>query len=138
MPLAAVEGSHSLKFFRSTSCLSRPATSPCNLSSCLRTDRTYCAFASLEAAGFGLVLESPTTETGPFAPERFFVGPDFFWFLRLGRRCGILGCGQRRRGTAVLRLRDSGEGREKRQDYCERGRTGHAASSLFTSRTLSS
>src|ERR1700686_1874274 len=81
MPLADVEGSPSLKFFRSTSCLSRPATSPCNLSSRLRTDATYCAFAGLEAAGFGLVLESPTTETGPFAPERFSLVQTFFGFF---------------------------------------------------------
>ena len=46
--LADVDGSPSLKFFRSRSCLSISAISPCSLSSCLRTDATYCAFAGLE------------------------------------------------------------------------------------------
>src|SRR5258708_13002140 len=85
MPLADVEGSPSLKFFTSRSCLSTPATSPCSLSSCLRTDATYCAFAGLEDAGFGLFLGSPTTATAPFAPERFsLVKPFFVFFVSAG------------------------------------------------------
>lgn len=81
MPLADVEGSPALKFFRSASCLSMPAISPCSLSSCLRTDATYCAFAGLEDAGLGLFLGSPTTETAPFAPERFSLVQTFFGFF---------------------------------------------------------
>src|SRR6266446_1022512 len=81
MPLADVEGSPSLKFFKSTSCLSMPAISPCSLSSCLRTDPRYCAFAGLEDDGFGLLLGSPTTETAPFAPDRFSLVQTFFGFL---------------------------------------------------------
>src|SRR6266566_2507775 len=81
MPLADVEGLPSLKFFRSTSCLSMPAISPCSLSSCLRTDARYCAFAGLEDDGFGLFLGSPTTKTALFAPERFSLVQTFFGFF---------------------------------------------------------
>src|SRR6266849_3747384 len=81
MPLADVEGSPALKFFRSTSCLSMSASWPCSFSSWLRTDATYCAFTGLEDAGFGLFFGSPTTETAPFAPERFSLVQTFFGFF---------------------------------------------------------
>src|SRR5437879_249380 len=116
MPLADVEGLPSLKFFRSTSCLSMPAISPCSLSSCLRTDARYCG---LGGCRFRLVLGVADNEDGAIRGGEVFVGPDFFWFLRLGRRGGVLRWGWRRRGAALLRLRGSGEGREKRQDHCE-------------------
>src|SRR6266849_9330849 len=81
MPLADVDGSPSLKFFRSTSCLSMSATCPCSLSSCLRTDATYCASTGLEDVGFGLFFGSPTTETAPFEPERSSLVQTFFGFF---------------------------------------------------------
>src|SRR5260370_33088669 len=81
MPPAEAEGSPALKFFRSTSCLSRSATCPCSFSSCLRTDATYCAFTGLEVAGVGLFFGSPTTEAAPFAPERFSLVQIFFGFF---------------------------------------------------------
>src|SRR5713226_1235797 len=77
MPLADVDGSPSLNFFRSISCLSISAICPCSLSSCLRTEATYCAFGDLEDAGRGLLLGSPTTETVPVALERFSLVQTF-------------------------------------------------------------
>src|SRR5437899_5423308 len=71
MPLVDVEGLPSLKFFRSTSCLSMSAICACSLSSCLRTEATYCASTGWESSGLGLFFASPTTETVPLAPEMF-------------------------------------------------------------------
>src|SRR5258708_6502786 len=96
MPLADVEGSPALKFFRSTSCLLMSASWPCSFSSCLRTDATYCAFTGLEDGGFGLLFGSPTTETAPFAPERFSLVQTFFSFFvsaGVAESCDWLGDG---------------------------------------------
>ena len=68
---------------------------------------------------FRLFLGVADNEDGAIRAGEVFVGPDFFWFLRLGRRNGVLRGGQRRRGAALLRLRGSEGGREKRQDHCE-------------------
>src|SRR6267154_2561170 len=114
MPLADVEGSSSRKFFRSTSCLSMSAISPCSLSSFLNLCEVL-RVSGLGGCWFRLALGVADNGDGAIRAGEVFVGPDFFWFLRLGRRCEILGCGRRSRGTAVLRLRGSGEGREKPQ-----------------------
>src|SRR6266403_271469 len=81
MPLVDVEGLPSLKFFRSTSCLSMSAICACSLSSCLRTAATYCASTGFESAGFGLFFWSPTTEIAPLAPEMFSLVQTFFGFF---------------------------------------------------------
>src|SRR6266403_1314647 len=81
MPLVDVEGLPSLKFFRSTSCLSMSAICACSLSSCLRTEATYCASTGWESSGLGLFFASPTTETVPLAPEMFSLVQTFFGFF---------------------------------------------------------
>src|SRR5271169_4248027 len=100
MPLAVVEGSPELKFFRSTSCLSISEISPFHLSSCLRTEAMYEESAGLEDAGFALLLVSPTTETPPFALGiSSFVQTFFGFFVSAG---GVESCADAGGGEAEL------------------------------------
>src|SRR5713226_10017195 len=100
MPLADVDGSPSLNFFRSISCLSISAICPCSLSSCLRTEDTYCAFAGFEDAGFVWFFGSPPTETVPVALERFSLVQTFLGlFASAG---GAASCDDRCGGGALL------------------------------------
>src|SRR5260370_39815880 len=84
MQRAYVEGSPSLNFFRSTSCLSTSPICSCSLSSCLRTDAAYCVFVGLEDIGFGLLFGSPTAETAPFEWETSSLVQTFFGFFASG------------------------------------------------------
>src|SRR6266403_2210791 len=118
MPLADVEGLPSLKFFRSTGCLSMPAIS-LQLVELLANRCELLRVCGLGGCRFRLVLGVAGNENRAIRAGEVFVDPDFFWFLRLGRRGGVLRWGQRRRGAALLRLRGSQEGREKGQDHCE-------------------
>jgi len=84
-PLALVEGSPALKFFKSVICLSTSTICLSNFSSWLRTDATYCGLTVLGGAAFGLFtglsLPFPTTETFPVDLDKSSLVKTFLGFL---------------------------------------------------------
>src|SRR5260370_5622321 len=71
-----------------------------------------------------------------FRAGNVVIGPDFLGLWRVSRRCGILRLRRWRWRTGIRRLRGGRNGCEKGENQSEGERTGHAASSISSSRTL--
>src|SRR5215467_16096359 len=96
MPLAFVEGSPALKFFKSVICLSTSTICLRSFSSWFRTEATYCGFAVLGAAALGLapgvLCPFPTTEILPVELDKSSLVKTFLGFFASAEVAGFCGC----------------------------------------------